>query len=137
MNAITLLDIFFVRFFLSHFKSSLEMTDEEAGPYNGKLISTGSSLNVAFPPDLVNALRKLYHMRRGPLLSPGPLQSLDDQTELRSLFLRLPAEDCLRMMSPKLFSCSSRSTTALSVPYLENVPPETLTLWSNVSSFFL
>jgi hypothetical protein len=103
--------------------------------------STSSSTNVAFPPRLSESLRRLYHFRRGPLVSPGPLQSMDDRAETRSLFLRLPLHDCYSMLAPKLWSCSvpssldssSSSSSSSNTPYMEDVPPETLALWSNVS----
>ena len=89
-----------------------------------------------------DALRRLYHLRRGPLLSPGPLQSIDNRTCTRSQFLRLPLDDCYTMLAPVLWSCSvpnspSSSTTNTgngteAIPYMENVPAETLALWSNV-----
>lgn len=74
------------------------MSDEEKGMDVAKIAPFGSSIDTAFPSELSEALRSLYHMRRGPLLSPGPFQSPDDKAELRSLFLRLPLEDCYDMV---------------------------------------
>ena len=58
---------------------SIDLTEE------GGIKAAGSSMDFAFPPELSDAVRRLYHLRRGPLLSPGPLQSMDDRAELRSL----------------------------------------------------
>jgi hypothetical protein len=90
-------------------------------------------MDFAFPPELSEALRRLYHLRRGPLLSPGPVQSADDRAEMRSHFVRLPLEDCLAMMAPSLWTSGSLDDAlANHGPLLENVPPETLALWDNV-----
>jgi hypothetical protein len=93
-------------------------------------------MDFAFPPELSDALRRLYHLRRGPFLSPGPLQSIDDRAEMRSLFVRFPLEDCLNMMAPALWS-SGDLNDALSHdgPSMEDVPPETLALWENVRTW--
>lgn len=94
-------------------------------------------MDFAFPPELSEALRRLYHLRRGPLLSPGPVQSADDRAEMRSHFVRLPLEDCLAMMAPSLWTSGSLDDAlANHGPLLENVPPETLALWENVRGFF-
>ena len=118
--------------FTSHLLvASIDLTEE------GGIKAAGSSMDFAFPPELSDALRRLYHLRRGPLLSPGPLQSMDDRAELRSLFVRLPLEDCLSMMAPALWS-SGPLVDALArneQPLLEDVPPETLSLWENVRLF--
>jgi len=90
-----------------------------------------TSLDFAFPPELAGALRRLFHMRRGPLLSIGPIQSSDDRAEIRSMFLRLPLEDCLNMMAPSVWSSGSVYGT----PSMESVPAETLSLWDHVSAF--
>ena len=111
---------------------SIDLTEE------GGIKAAGSSMDFAFPPELSDALRRLYHLRRGPLLSPGPLQSMDDRAELRSLFVRLPLEDCLSMMAPALWS-SGPMEDALARkegPLLEDFPPETLSLWENVRLLF-
>jgi hypothetical protein len=89
-----------------------------------------SSLDFAFPPELAAALRKLFHLRRGPLLSVGPNQSTDDRAEIRSLFLRLPLEDCLNMMAPSVWSSGSVFNSS----GREAVPAETLSLWDHVRS---
>ena len=96
-------------------------------------------MDFAFPPELSDALRRLYHLRRGPLLSPGPIQSTDDRVEMRSLFVRFPLRDCLSMMAPSLWS-SGPLDDALQLeilescdPFVQTVPPETLALWENVS----
>jgi len=95
-------------------------------------------MDYAFPPELSDALRRLYHLRRGPFLSPGPLQSMDDRAEMRSMFVRLPLEDCLGMMAPALWSSGPlEDALARKSPLLEDVPPETLSLWENVSPFEL
>ena len=78
-------------------------------------------------------LNRLYHLRRGPLISPGPMSSMDDRAESRGLFLRFPLEDCLRMIKPKVFSTGS--TDGVSSPWDKMLPfpAETLILWDDVS----
>jgi hypothetical protein len=91
-------------------------------------------MDFAFPPELSDALRRLYHLRRGPFLSPGPFESLDDRAEIRSLFVRSTLEDCLSMMAPALWSSGPlHDALERKSPLFEDVPPETLSLWSNVS----
>ena len=109
---------------------SIDLTEE------GGIKAAGSSMDFAFPPELSDAVRRLYHLRRGPLLSPGPLQSMDDRAELRSLFVRLPLEDVLSMMAPTLWSSGSLEDALVNGPLLEVVPPETLSLWENVSGVY-
>ena len=91
----------------------------------GGVRAAGSSFDYAFPPELSVALRRLYYLRRGPLLNPGPMRSLDDRAEIRSLFVRFPMEDCLCMMAPLLWSCEPEGAS------LEEILPETLALWDN------
>jgi hypothetical protein len=91
-------------------------------------------MDFAFPPELSDAVRRLYHLRRGPLVSPGPLQSMDDRAEKRSLFLRLPLDACLCMMAPSLWTSGSIHA-GLATNLSETAPPETLVLWENVSWF--
>jgi len=107
--------------------NSLDLTEE------GGVKAAGSSFDFAFPPELADALRRLYHLRRGPLLCPGPMQSADDRAEIRSLFIRLPLEDCMCMMAPSLWTTGplDRSTIG-SMPALEECPPDTLVLWEKV-----
>ena len=97
----------------------LDLTEE------GQTRSAGTSLDFTFPPALSDAVRRLYHLRRGPLISPGPMQSEDDRAEKRGLFLRMPLDACLCMMAPSLWTIENGN--------LESVPPETLVLWDNVS----
>lgn len=105
---------------------SIDLTEE------GGIKATGTSMDFAFPPELSDALRRLYHLRRGPLLSPGPVQSADDRVEIRSLFVRFPLDDCLSMMAPSLWSSGSLLDALNSnETILEDVPPETLALWEN------
>ena len=109
-------------------RCSMDLTEE------GGIKAAGSSMDFAFPPELSDALRRLYHLRRGPFLSPGPLLSMDDRAEMRSLFVRLPLEDCLSMMAPALWSSGPLDEAlARNGPLMEDVPPETLALWENVS----
>ena len=98
----------------------------------GSSISGATSLDFAFPPELAGTVRRLFHLRRGPLLSVGPIQSIDDRAEIRSMFLRLPLEDCLNMMAPIVWSSGS----VLDAPSREPVPAETLSLWDHVSTVF-
>jgi len=54
-----------------------------------------------FPPILSGLPRRLFQLRRGPLLGTM-IQNMDDAACLRNLFLRAPLLDCMRMMSPDL-----------------------------------
>ncbi|CAJ1950520.1 unnamed protein product [Cylindrotheca closterium] len=98
------------------------------GLENGKAKSS-SSLDSAFPPNLNGALRLLYHLRRGPLISPGPMRSMDDRAALRGFFLRFPLEDCLSMMAPQLFSTGYIEGEEEIAEELLDLPAETLSLW--------
>ena len=91
------------------------------------------SLDFAFPPELVDALHMLHHLRRGSLLDPS-LHSAEDRAVQRDLFLRLPLEDSLFMMAPSLLSIRIDfiAPTAPGIESFEQVPPETLVLWDNV-----
>jgi hypothetical protein len=99
----------------------------------GRVGASPSSLDFAFPPELADALHRLFHLRRGSLLSPEPLQSADDRAEKRSLFLRLPLDDCLCMMAPSLWSAGMSELNGEATFSLEQIPSDTLTLWDNVS----
>ncbi|KAG7364666.1 Sec23/Sec24 zinc finger domain containing protein [Nitzschia inconspicua] len=88
-----------------------------------------SSLELAFPPKLQNSLIRLYHLRRSHLISPGPMRSMDDRAEVRSLFLRFPLEDCLKMMEPSLLSTGSLDGIASAWDVMQPFPAETLALW--------
>lgn len=92
-------------------------------------------MDFTFPPELSESLRLLYYLRRGPLVSPGPVQSGDDRAEKRSLFLRLPLEDCLNMMAPIVWTTGALQDPNLvaDVSLRGTAPPETLVLWDNVS----
>jgi len=92
--------------------------------------SPSSSLDFAFPPQLAQGLRLLYNLKRGPMLGIGPLLSTDDRAVARSLFMRLPLDDCLLLMAPTVWSCRADSD-ALRNPVLEPVPPVTLSCWDN------
>lgn len=96
--------------------------------------SSSSSLEIAFPPQLKEGVRRLYHLRRGALISPGPMRSMDDRAGMRQLFLRFPLEDCLGMMAPKLWSTGliDDKVGASSIKK-HSFPAETLALWDNVS----
>eukprot|EP00537_Pseudo-nitzschia_pungens_P008061 CAMPEP_0172356812 /NCGR_PEP_ID=MMETSP1060-20121228/1195_1 /TAXON_ID=37318 /ORGANISM="Pseudo-nitzschia pungens, Strain cf. cingulata" /LENGTH=961 /DNA_ID=CAMNT_0013077155 /DNA_START=110 /DNA_END=2995 /DNA_ORIENTATION=+ len=89
-----------------------------------------SSLDFAFPPLLKETLNRLYHLRRGPLISPGPLRSMDDRAEQRALFLRFPVEDCLKMMRPGVWSTGSIGVSS-GWDSMLSFPPETLALWDD------
>eukprot|EP00536_Pseudo-nitzschia_multiseries_P008320 jgi/Psemu1/257096/estExt_Genewise1Plus.C_2100020 len=89
-----------------------------------------SSLDIAFPPKLKETLNRIYHLRRGPLISPGPMRSLDDRAELRSLFIRFPLEDCLLMMRADVWSTRSIGISS-SWESMSSFPPETLALWDD------
>jgi Sec23/Sec24 zinc finger/Sec23/Sec24 trunk domain len=100
----------------------------------GGVSSAHSSLGFAFPPELADALHRLFHLRRGPMLSPGPVQSMDDRAEIRNLFLRFPLDDCLCMMAPSLWSSGILDSTTGII--LDPIPSDTMTLWDNVSLQF-
>ena len=100
----------------------------------GGVRAAASSLDFAFPPELAEGLRRLYHLRRGSLVSPGPMRSIDDRAEIRSIFLRFPLDDCIKMMAPSMWSSGLLSPTSPSNPAMEVVPPETLVLWDHVST---
>ena len=101
--------------------------EQEEGP-------SESSLDFAFPPQLSEALKRLYHLRRGNLISPGPMQSMDDRAETRGRHIRYPMEDCVTMMAPQLWSTGSlEGVEDLSGVKLQSFPAETLVLWDSVS----
>jgi Sec23/Sec24 trunk domain/Sec23/Sec24 zinc finger len=110
--------------------------DLENGPGEKEALVPASSLDLAFPPQLSGCLRQLYHLRRGALVSPGPLRSMDDRAESRHLFLRFPLEDCLGMLAPKLWSTGridigrDTSNVTTMIPF----PAETMALWDAVCS---
>eukprot|EP00934_Nitzschia_sp_Nitz4_P008799 Nitzschia sp. Nitz4//scaffold301_size22573//4197//6998//NITZ4_008550-RA/size22573-processed-gene-0.17-mRNA-1//1//CDS//3329547004//8789//frame0 len=91
--------------------------------------STSSSLDFAFPPQLSEGLKRLYHLRRGALISPGPMGSMDDRADMRQLFLRLPLEDCVAMMAPQLWSTGDFEKTKPLLDTKIPIPAETLALW--------
>jgi hypothetical protein len=82
------------------------------------------------PPELKNTLRRLHHFRRGNIIG-STMQSIDDRSLLRDLFLRMPLDNCLKMMAPSL-KMYKRDTggSLLSM----RVPAETLSLWDDVSN---
>jgi len=95
-----------------------------------------SSMDLAFPPQLANCVRRLYHLRRGALISPGPLRSADDRADARELFLRFTLEDCLGMMSPKLWSTGYLGDGKVAfIPPMNPFPAETMALWDAVCIF--
>jgi len=111
-------------------RSNLVLDEEEAdSPSHQRVVQSGNSLDFAFPPELADSLHRLYHLRRSPMLSPGPLRGVDDRAQLRNLFLRLPLDDCLCMMAPSLWSI--QVGTPGTTPTLEPIPSDTLTLWDN------
>ncbi len=108
----------------------------ERGRDEKKESSSPSSLDFAFPPQLSEALRRLYHLRRGALVSPGPMGSMDDRAGARELFLRFPLEDCLGMMAPRLWSTGNleNAKTFAQMSAMVPFPAETMALWDAVSS---
>ena len=106
----------------------------EDGRDQEKVSSSPSSLDFAFPPQLSEGLRRLYHLRRGALISPGPMRSMDDRAEIRQLFLRFPIEDCVGMMAPKLWSTGNVENVRniSSMQTMNPFPAETLALWDAV-----
>jgi hypothetical protein len=92
-----------------------------------------SSIDFAFPPELKETLSRLYHLRRGPLVSPGPMRSMDDRAEMRVIFLRFPLEDCILMMKPSIWSTGAVGGVSSAWDVMLDFPPETLILWDSVS----
>mmetsp|Transcript_23585 Transcript_23585/g.25117 ORF Transcript_23585/g.25117 Transcript_23585/m.25117 type:complete len:964 (-) Transcript_23585:2914-5805(-) len=90
-----------------------------------------SSLDFAFPPQMKETLNRLYHLRRGPLISPGPMRSIDDRAESRGLFLRFPLEDCLQMIRPTVWSTGSMDGVSSAWDKMLPFPAETLSLWDD------
>lgn len=105
----------------------LRLEQSLSGMSMGTSSGGATSLDFAFPPELARSVRRLFHLRRGPLLSIGPIQSTDDRAEVRSMFLRMPLADCLNMMAPIVWSSGS----VLAKPSREPVPAETLSLWDH------
>jgi hypothetical protein len=109
--------------------------------------TTQTAVDFAIPPELSESIRLLHHLRRGTLLGP-PLQSADDRACHRALFLRMPLEDCLCMMAPRMFALRRQLLPVVGVtnvtsheqqqsqtrpqPVWEKVPAETLLLWDDV-----
>ena len=77
-------------------------------------------------------LNRLYHLRRGHLISPGPMQSMDDRAESRGLLIRFPLKDCLQMMRPSIWSTGSMNVSS-GWDEMQPFPAETLALWDDVS----
>jgi len=78
--------------------------------------------------ELSSLFKNLHHFRRGNIVGAS-LQSTDDQSLLRDLFIRLPLVSCLCIMAPLLWMCSFDRDGSIQ---LHPVPAETLTLWDNV-----
>jgi len=93
--------------------------------------SPESSIDFAFPPELKDTLSRLYHLRRGPLVSPGPMRSMDDRAEMRVLFLRFPLEDCILMMKPSIWSTGAVGGVSSAWDVMLDFPPETLIVWDS------
>jgi len=93
--------------------------------------SSQSSLDFAFPPQLKDTLNRLYHLRRGPLISPGPMQSMDDRAGTRGLCLRFPLEDCLKMMAPETWTTGDLEGVRSPYATMNDTLSETLALWDH------
>ena len=124
---------------INRVSGAFRLMNLEEGPTRHNLMEEGgvaaanSSLDFAFPPELADALHRLFHLRRGSMLSPGPVRSIDDRAEIRNLYLRLPLDDCLCMMAPSLWSSKILGVSTEISNGLEAVPSDTLALWDNVS----
>jgi len=92
--------------------------------------TSDSSLDFAFPPQLKEMLNRLYHLRRGHLISPGPMQSMDDRAKSRGLLIRFPIKDCLQMMRPSIWSTGSMNVSS-GWDEMQPFPAETLALWDD------
>lgn len=82
------------------------------------------SNEYTIPPDLCNAIKYLHHFRRGEILGSA-VQSVDERTLMRDAMIRLPKEDCLKMMAPCFWKCDIDTEHHEFKP----VPASTLVLW--------
>ena len=114
--------------------AAFRLLGSRSGSSTNERSLAASSLEFAFPPELVDALRGLYALRRGPLLGTGPQLSSDDRCVSRSLFMHLPMSDCLPMMSPLVWCCRTDANSPRGFT-LESVPAVTLACWDEVSIF--
>ena len=114
--------------------AAFRLLGSRSGSSTNERSLAASSLDFAFPPELVDALRGLYALRRGPLLGTGPQLSSDDRCVSRSLFMHLPMSDCLPMMSPLVWCCRKDANAPRGFT-LESVPAVTLACWDEVSIF--
>jgi hypothetical protein len=105
-------------------------------PHENERQTGQSSLDFAFPPQLKDTLNRLYQLRRGQLISPGPMRSMDDRAEIRGLFLRFPLEECIQMMAPSMWSTGDIASSSSTWDVMQPVPAETLALWDGVSGQF-
>ena len=66
------------------------------------------------------------------------MQSTDDRSLLRDIFLRMPTTNCLSMMAPSLWMYKYRLGACNNddddIQPLMEVPAETLSMWDNVSN---
>lgn len=81
------------------------------------------------PPELRIALKLLHHFRRGTILGSS-MQSIDDRSLSRDIFLRMSLNDSLAIMAPMVWM--RRRDADGTVSSME-VPAETLILWDDVS----
>ena len=94
--------------------------------------TSGSSMEYAFPSELQQLPRTLFHLRQGPLLG-NLLQHDDDVACLRYLFLRFSLSESMRLMAPTL-TMVTRNAQGEGQPLSFNVrtvPADTLALWDD------
>ena len=83
--------------------------------------------NFNIPPDLCNTIKYLHHFRRGEILGSA-VQSIDERALLRDAMLRLPKEECLKIMAPCFWKCDIDASNHKFKP----IPASTLVLWNKV-----
>eukprot|EP00027_Filamoeba_sp_ATCC50430_P003743 CAMPEP_0168553362 /NCGR_PEP_ID=MMETSP0413-20121227/7213_1 /TAXON_ID=136452 /ORGANISM="Filamoeba nolandi, Strain NC-AS-23-1" /LENGTH=589 /DNA_ID=CAMNT_0008584045 /DNA_START=297 /DNA_END=2066 /DNA_ORIENTATION=+ len=81
------------------------------------LVNCGSKERQGFkmPAELVPLPRKLFLLRRGPLLGPL-LQHPDDIDYMRCLFLNSPFEDCKRLIEPPFYMAENTEYKYYQIP---------------------
>jgi hypothetical protein len=81
---------------------------------------------MELPVELHQLFGKLHHFGRGTIMGEGFLQSSDDRSLARDIFLRSPLAVCISMMAPSSWRCVSDANLDIK---FKSTPAETLTLW--------
>jgi len=77
--------------------------------------SPGSLSNYSLPPELSSLPRKIFMLRKGPMLGPI-LQHADDIDYVRCLFLNADFDVCNRLIEPALWMAIDREEKFYQVP---------------------